>query len=84
MAAGAGWLVIADTGSGVAVASLGIAGTETTQTVGGASVTALVGPAEVTGTTVTSGLSLTLKQLSDQDITVTVENDASTVVSAAE
>jgi flagellar hook-associated protein 2 len=83
-AAGSGSLVIADTGSGVAAASLGIAGTGTTQTVGGASVTALVGPAEVTDTTVTSGLSFTLKQLSDQDITITVENDASSVVSAAE
>ena len=83
-AAGAESLVIADTGSGVAAASLGIAGTGSVQTVGGASVTALVGPAESSDDTVTSGLSFTLKQVTSEEITIDVENDSSTVVSAAE
>jgi flagellar hook-associated protein 2 len=83
-AAGSGSLVVADTGSGVAASSLGIAGTGSTQTVGGTSVTALVGPAEVSTDTTTSGLSFTLKQVTGDDITVDVANDSSTVVSAAE
>ena len=83
-AAGSESLVIADTGSGVAAASLGIAGTGSVQTVGGASVTALVGPAESSDDTVTSGLSFTLKQVTSEEITIDVENDSSTVVSAAE
>ena len=83
-AGGSGDLLIADTGSGVAASSLGIAGTGTTQTVGGSSVTALVGPAESEDGTATSGLSFTLKELSDNDITITVEKDSSSVISAAE
>ncbi|MCP4942205.1 MAG: flagellar filament capping protein FliD [Planctomycetaceae bacterium] len=83
-ASGSESLVIADTGSGVAASSLGIAGTGTVQTVGGASVTALVGPAESSDATVTSGLSFTLKQVTNDEITIDVQNDASTVVSAAE
>ena len=83
-AAGAESLVIADTGSGVAAASLGIAGTGSVQTVGGVSVTALVGPAESSDDTVTSGLSFTLKEVTSEEITIDVENDSSTVVSAAE
>lgn len=83
-AAGAGSLLIADTGSGVAATSLGIAGTGSVQTVGGVSVTALVGPAASTESAVTSGLSFTLKQVVDDEITIDVESDSSTVVSAAE
>jgi len=83
-ASGAGSLVIADTGTGVAASSLGIAGTGSVQTVGGASVTALVGPAESADGAVTSGLSFTLKQVTNDEITIDVANDASTVVSAAE
>ena len=83
-AGGSGDLLISDTGSGVAASSLGIAGTGTTQTVGGSSVTALVGPAESEDGTATSGLSFTLKELSDNDITITVEKDSSSVISAAE
>ncbi len=83
-ASGSESLVIADTGSGVAASSLGIAGTGTVQTVGGASVTALVGPAESSDATVTSGLSFTLKQVTNDEITIDVQNDSSTVVSAAE
>ena len=77
-------LVIADTGSGVAAARLGIAGTGTLQTVGGESVTALVGPEESSDGTVTSGLSFTLKQVIDDEITINVKNDASTAITAAE
>jgi flagellar hook-associated protein 2 len=83
-ASGSESLVIADTGSGVAAASLGIAGTGSVQTVGGASVTALVGPAESSEGAVTSGLSFTLKQVTNDEITIDVKNDSSTVVSAAE
>ncbi|MCP4777017.1 MAG: flagellar filament capping protein FliD, partial [Planctomycetaceae bacterium] len=46
--------------------------------------TALVGPAETSGAAVTSGLSFTLKQVTNDEITIDVQNDASTVVSAAE
>ena len=81
---GAGVLTITDTGEGVAAASLGIAGTATTQTVGGTSVSAIVGPAESTVTDQSSGLVLTLKELSDAPITVEVEDDASAVVTAAQ
>ena len=83
-ASGSESLVIADTGSGVAAARLGIAGTGTAQVVGGISVTALVGPAESGDGAVTSGLSFTLKQVTSEEITVNVKNDASTVVNAAE
>ena len=83
-AAGSGSLTITDTGNGVAASSLGIAGTGTTQTVGGSSVTALSGPAEDSDATITTGLSFTLKQLSAADITIQVENDASAVIDAAE
>ena len=50
----------------------------------GPSSTALVGPAEAEDGTATSGLSFTLKELSDNDITITVEKDSSSVISAAE
>ncbi len=83
-AAGSGSLVVADTGNGVAAASLGIAGTGTTQTVGGTTVNALVGPAEISDDAVSSGLSFTLKQVTSDDITIDVSNDTSSVVSAAE
>ncbi len=83
-ASGSGSLVIADTGSGVAASRLGIAGTGTIQTLGGVSATALVGPAESSDSTVTSGLSFTLKQVTSDEITIDVKNDTSTVVSAAE
>ncbi|MGI9473873.1 MAG: flagellar filament capping protein FliD, partial [Rubripirellula sp.] len=81
--AGAGTLTVSDTGNGVAASSLGIAGVATTQSVNGASVSAIVGPAEVSGDDESGGLVLTLKQLSDTPISVTVEEDAATVITAA-
>ncbi|MAI74011.1 MAG: flagellar hook protein FliD [Rhodopirellula sp.] len=83
-ASGSGSLVISDTGSGVAASRLGIAGTGSVQTLGGESVTALVGPADNSDGAVTSGLSFTLKQVTNDVITIDVKNDSSTVVNAAE
>ena len=82
--AGPGSLEIKDSGNGNAAASLGISGTAITQSVGGVSVSAIVGPAVGESTDEASGLVLTLKQLSDSPIRVTVSEDASTVVSAAQ
>ncbi len=83
-AGGSQKLTITDSGNGHAAASLGIAGEATTQTIDGASVSALVGPAEGEETTETSGLVLTLKELSDSPITVTVEEDTSSAVTATQ
>jgi flagellar hook-associated protein 2 len=83
-AAGSGTLTISDTGNGTAATSLGIAGEATTQTIDGSSVSALVGPAEVESSEETTGLVVTLKELSDSPITVTVEEDTSAAVSAAQ
>ena len=82
-AGGAQTLTISDVGNGTAAASLGIAGTATTQTVGGNSESALVGPA-ATEASESSGLVLTLKELSDSPITVSVQEDTAAVVSAAQ
>lgn len=82
--AGSGALTIQDSGNGNAAASLGISGSATTQTVGGVSVSAIVGPAASESSDTASGLVLTLKQLSEDPIRVTVSEDASTVVSAAQ
>jgi flagellar hook-associated protein 2 len=77
-------LTITDTGNGTAAASLGISGTATTQTINGSSESALVGPAQdADSSDSTSGLVLTLKELSDSPVTVTVEEDTQAVVSAA-
>ncbi len=82
-AGGSNTLAITDTGDGTAAADLGIAGTATDQQVGGSTVSALVGPAE-DELTDSTGLVLTLKELSDSPITVTVDENPSAVVSAVE
>ncbi len=79
---GSGQLTIEDTGNGTAAADLGIAGTATEQTVGGQSVHALVGPKDE-GSTPESALSLTLKQLSEEPITVTIAENPEAVMKAA-
>lgn len=80
---GEGTLTIADVGNGGAAAGLGIAGEATSQTIGGQSVSALVGPASGTIDDDETGLVLTLKELSDTPITVTVDDDTSAVERAA-
>ncbi len=81
-AGGSGKLTITDTGSGTAAADLGVAGEATTQSVGGFNVSALVGPAEDELAS-EAGLTLTLKQLSTDPITVSVSENPDAVVSAA-
>ncbi len=80
-AGGAGRLEIVDTGKGTTASSLGIAGTASQETVSGNLVLALVGPAAATEEL--SGLTLTLKQLSESPITITVADDPEAAVSAA-
>lgn len=75
--------VIADVGNAIAARSLGIAGTATTTTVDGVEVTALTGPAEKATADEASGLTFTLKSLSDSAITVTVAEDNAGVSAAA-
>ncbi len=76
-------LTITDAGNGTAAASLGIAGEATTQTINGASVSALVGSKATDSSGDASGLVLTLKELSESPITITVQDDPSAVTSAA-
>ncbi|MFK8112162.1 MAG: flagellar filament capping protein FliD [Rubripirellula sp.] len=83
-AGGTETLTITDSGNGAAASGLGIAGEASEQTVNGASVTALIGPATTaSGNDDSGGLVLTVKQLSDSPITVTVEDDTSAVETAA-
>lgn len=83
-AGGSETLTIEDVGNGTAAASLGLAGTATTQTVGGKSVSALVGSPVTTSDSDTTGLVLTLKELSADPITITVTDDSKSVTSAAQ
>lgn len=76
-------LTITDIGNGSAAGSLGIAGEAKTETINGASVSALVGSTASDSSGDSSGLVLTLKELSDSPITVTVADDTSAVTSAA-
>ena len=82
-AGGDGELVIEDTGNGTAASDLGIEGTGSSQTVGGATVTALVGSNPFAEEDEASGLSFTVKKLSDTPITLTVEENPEAVVTAA-
>lgn len=83
-AGGSEKLTITDVGSGTAASDLGISGTATTQTIDGASVSALVGPAPDDSGLDNTGLVLTVKELSDSPITVTVTEDPDAVVTAAQ
>jgi flagellar hook-associated protein 2 len=76
-------LTITDVGNGTAARDLGIAGTATTQTIDGVSVSALVGPAPDDSGLDNTGLVLTVKELSDSPITVTVTEDPEAVTTAA-
>ncbi len=82
-AAGSGTLKIVDTGNGTAANSLGIAGTATSQSVAGATVSALVGPSSVAEESESTGLVLTLKQLSESPVTITVQENPEAAVTAA-
>ncbi len=79
---GSGELEIEDTGKGTAAADLGLAGTGSEQTVGGESVVALVGPRDA-GSAPSGELSLTMKELSDEPITVTIAENPEAVLTAA-
>lgn len=81
-AGGSETLTIEDVGIGRSASDLGIAGEATTQTIAGQSVSALVGPADDDVTDSATGISLTLKELSTDPITITVKDDP-TVVSNA-
>ena len=83
-AEGSETLTITDVGNGTAATSLGIAGEATTQTINGESVSALVGSRATDSSGDATGLVLTLKELSDSPITVTVQDDSSKVTAAAE
>lgn len=74
--------VIRDVGNAIAARSLGIAGTATTTTVDGAEVRSLTGPAERSTTNESSGLTFTLRNLTDSPITVSVTEDTSGVETA--
>lgn len=82
-AGGSNTLTIEDVGNGTFAANLGIAGQASTQTVAGLSVPALVGTGQSADTSEeSSGLVLTLKDISDSPITITVEEDPDNSVSA--
>lgn len=76
-------LTITDIGNGIVAASLDIAGEAQEQTIDGAVVSALVGSSSLTGNS-GSGLVLTLKELSDSPITVTVGKNTESVTSSAQ
>jgi len=76
-------LTIEDIGAGVTAASLNIAGEAKAREINGQTVSALVGSSSFAGTS-GGGLVLTLKELSDAPITVTVGEDTSSVTSAAQ
>ncbi|MDG2220545.1 MAG: flagellar filament capping protein FliD, partial [Rubripirellula sp.] len=82
-AGGSNTLTIEDVGNGTFAANLGIAGDATTQTVAGVSVSALVGTGQAVDTSEdSSGLVLTLKDISDSPVTITVEEDPDSAVTA--
>lgn len=81
-ASGSGKLTITDVGNKTSAADLGISGEATTQNINGSSVSALVGPPADSVNDADAGLVLTLKQLSDSPITVTVAENADAVTTA--
>lgn len=83
-AQGSDTLTITDVGNGIAASQLGLAGEATSQTIGGNNVSAIIGTGAATGETSTSGLVLTLKDISETPITVTVAENPDSAVSAAE
>lgn len=77
-------LKVEDVGNGIAAAQLGIAGEASSETIAGEAVSALIGLGEVSqSSSSTSGLSLTVKQLSDNPITINVAENFDSVISAA-
>ena len=80
---GSGELKIEDTGSGSAAADLGIAGTGAEQVIGGETVVALAGPKPTAADAAANSLSLTLKGLSEDPITVTISENPDAAVNAA-
>ncbi len=83
-AGGTGKLKIEDVGNGAIAANLKLAGEATKQTIGGAQVNALVGSSTATSDTSSGGVVLTIKQLSDSPITVTVSDNPEAVTKAVE
>ncbi len=75
-------LTVTDIGNGKAASSLGIDGEGETTTINGAEVVALIGASDVS-TSSTSGIVLTLKELSDTPVTITVSKNTESVLSSA-
>lgn len=82
-AAGSGTLTITDTGNNAVATTLGISGTATTQTINGNSESALVGSPPGSDSSTTSGLVLTLKELSETPVTISVADDTEAILTAA-
>ena len=76
-------LTITDVGNSKAATSIGIVGEATEQTVNGSLVNALVGSGQSSDDAESSGVTLTLKQLSTEAITVTVSEDTQAITTAA-
>lgn len=75
-------LTITDIGSSTAASSLNIDGEAKTKQVNGQEVSAIIGSSDVSSDT-GGGIVLTLKELSDSPITVTVDKNTSSVISSA-
>ncbi|TWU40414.1 flagellar filament capping protein FliD [Novipirellula artificiosorum] len=81
-AGGSGTLEIVDAGNGKSAAELGIAGEATSQTIGGEEVSALIGHSELQSSVSDGGLVLTVKELSDEPITIKVAQNPETATKA--
>lgn len=77
-----GKVTITDVGNGNAASRLGIAGESDSITVNGVSVEGLAGGGDVEEDT-SGGLSITVKELSEEPITITVESDDDGIIGAA-
>ena len=77
-------LTIQDTGNGTVAQRLGIAGEASSETINGTEVNALIGlGADADAGDEASGLVLTVKELTGDPITITVDDDTSSVVESA-
>ncbi|TWT79073.1 Flagellar hook-associated protein 2 [Planctomycetes bacterium CA13] len=79
---GEGTLEIVDAGNGKAASELGIAGTATTETIGGEEVSALIGHSESQTSSSDGGLVLTLKELSTDPVTIKVTQNPASATTA--
>ena len=76
-------LTIEDVGNGIAAASLGIAGEAESQTILGSTQNALLGTGQTSDEEEATGVTFTLKQLSDETINVSISEDSSRITTAA-